>query len=89
MKLHEDKSMYIHGWKGIAAYLGVSVRTAKRWHYELIKIPFVRLGGLKGSHSRISIMKPILDLWVSHVGRVKKELVKNGHTNSNTNLARK
>ena len=24
----------VHGWKGIGAHLGVSVRTAERWHHQ-------------------------------------------------------
>lgn len=45
--------MILRGWKSMAGYAGVHVRTLKSWHYEKAKIPFLK--SKPGKAGKISI----------------------------------
>ena len=62
--------MIIRGWQNIAKYLNCSVRTAKRWHYDVIKMPIFKPGNSANSHIFVRIND--LDTWVSMVRKNKK-----------------
>lgn len=64
--------MYIQGWSKAAAYIGVTTRTLKRWHYDYIRIPFVRDADHKYAKLRIHIS--LLDLWYQRVREMRAEL---------------
>ena len=62
---------WLTGWKKIAQYIGTSIRTAKRYHYEY-SMPVRRLPS-----SRPVAFEYELDLWlVSFDEIMKKEMAK-------------
>ena len=58
---------WITGWKRIARYIGTSIRTAKRYHYEY-SMPVRRLPG-----SRPVAFEYELDLWLVKFDELMKE----------------
>lgn len=51
----------IKGWKGAAKYLSVTDRTLRRWHYEWLKIPWMK--DTRANQGRLRIQPGILELW--------------------------
>ncbi len=56
----------LHSWRRIAEYMGVSERTARRWH-ESYRLPVVRMVG-----KRVFTSTSAIDNWVRQVDAVER-----------------
>lgn len=51
----KNLNIYIYGWKGLATYFGVHVRTLQRWDKKL-KIRWDKSGSKKNDSVRIHVL---------------------------------
>ena len=65
-------SPWLKGWKSIAAYMGVHVRTAKHYHYQH-KMPIHKMPG-QASASVIALPAQ-LDLWLITYSKLRNNFI--------------
>ena len=56
------------GWRQIAIYLGISVRSARRWHMKW-EFPVVRLVG-----KRVFTTEGAIDTWIFRMDKLEREV---------------
>lgn len=66
----EIDQFYLFGWKQIAKFIGVGVRTAKRWHYEKLRLPIRRFSFRNHGQTRIMVEKLIVMSWVDELSKL-------------------
>lgn len=66
--------MYLLGWKAVAKFLGVSVRTVKAWHYEKMNLPLEKMSSEQ--QGRIAVLSEILLEWQRQVAEKQKKIKK-------------
>jgi hypothetical protein len=58
--------MYLIGWKSIANYIGVTVKTVKDWYYK--RAPFHKMKSYPSKQGRVVTTPQTIDEWLKGLG---------------------